>query len=214
MEKIQIFLDAHETIIDVIVAIGAVSALLVLVIKHALKHNRPLDEVISGKKDVYDKIRRLRRVLNASRVLVLYTENGGGIPSVSGPLFSTVEFESLSDSLNTVSDKWHHVKCDSNYISLMYEMINNGEIVLDVENGMDPGVLKQFYKRTRVKKAAVVPITQLESDPGSKFVRMFSPRRKFYYLSVTWVDEDVQIDSYTLTAIKSIAADLQKTLKV
>jgi hypothetical protein len=136
--------------------------------------------------------------MKTDRCLVLYTANGGGIPSAGNPLYVSILYEIIRmDGLKPIANEFQSVALDQAYINLLSQVIETSDpgIHGKVED-MEPGMLKQIYIEEGVKQFYLGKIT--------------GTQKRFYFYSMRWMDEH---DPPSEEAINLCARILQSELK-
>lgn len=131
--------------------------------------------VTEAKSAIYTTLARLQGATGADRVLILNTQNGGGIPRADGPTFSSILYEETADKVPAIQDDWKQEQLDSQYAHLIDEVVRNGSWEGPPEK-LTPksGKLSDAYAAMGVQFAYV------------RLVKLTSG--KVYYLSLTWGD--------------------------
>lgn len=117
---------------------------------------------------------RLLRETAAHRVIVLYTEDGGGIPGPDRVIYSSARYEASDGALPPVMDDWQKRRVDAAYAGMLAEVLQKGAIVLRPSE-MEEGVLRATYRTQGVVRSDVQHITTLP--------------KQVYYLSVNFMGD-------------------------
>ncbi|MEO0560110.1 MAG: hypothetical protein AAF170_18230 [Bacteroidota bacterium] len=137
---------------------------------------RQARDVTEAQSAIYTTLARLQGATSADRVLILNTQNGGGIPRADGPTFSSVLYEETAPNVPPVQGDWQKEQLDSQYAHLINEVVQNGAWEGPPERlTPEAGKLFDAYKAMNVVYSYVV-LVKLTSG-------------KVYYLSVTWRQE-------------------------
>lgn len=124
---------------------------------------------------IYDELAELREQLNASRVLLMFTSNGGGVPSPSKQLYTSILYEVKTPGLNAIKRDWQRQLLDEAYVHVMRSLITNGSWQ-GTPNDLKEGYLKDVYN--------------VEGIVYAKFFSLCRTETEFYYLVVRWSDEN------------------------
>lgn len=124
---------------------------------------------------IYEILQECGSDLNAGRVLLLYTSNGGGKPSPGVRLFTSILYEVVKNNkLELIRENYQNVPLDEAYAKVLSKIISEGFISIKPAD-LDDGLLKDMYISEGVMSSVVVPVV--------------STKEKFYYLSIRWYDE-------------------------
>jgi hypothetical protein len=126
---------------------------------------------------IYDELHSLTSAIHADRALVLYTSNGGGIPSAGKTIYTTILYEVVhGDGLQPIRKEFQNVLIDEAYTYMLRDVIEERIWICNDVAKMRNGFLKRLYQREKVKSAIIVPI--------------YSTPERFYYLSVRWMNDN------------------------
>lgn len=160
----------------VVVAVIGSSA-LATVVKFALDRVRLRErgrKAIEEHAVVYDHLTYLRHKISATRVVIVKTSNGGGLPSGKTPLFSSALYEVTSDEAAPIKLFWQQLPVDEPYIRTLRQLMDQGSVRVDAA-GLEGGTLAEIY--------ATAKVTRVEKH------LLFNDALGVYYLSLQW-DQD------------------------
>jgi len=132
-------------------------------------------ELLPKMEEIYSVLNNLLLSTDALRVVVLCTENGGGVPRTGKPLYSSILYEVKKNHLSPdLKTTWQKQLVDEHYVSLLLEVHTKHQAILKTEE-MPEGILKDLYVSEEVEGSLVFGIT-VAND-------------RFYYLSLTYRKE-------------------------
>lgn len=137
--------------------------------------------------DVYSILNELLHDTHAKRCTISYTSNGGGIPSAGNNLYTTVLYE-VTNGAESCRDILQNVLADEGYI----EMIST--------------VIKDTYSNRRIQSLKEGFIKELKSKEGITTIQLCSmhkTKKRFYYLTVEWSEEQKADKMTNLMKIKT-----------
>ena len=171
-----------ESIVLAIIGSGILSTIIVstqeLWMFH-LQHNfKSKDMVVKthlkNRLSIYDVLNRLKLKVESPRVLILYTENGGGLPTLGSQIYISVLYEVVDTDTKSIKMDVQRLTTDEEYDKLISRLAS-GEFVKIKTKEMNDGILKKFYKFDNVVESFIVQIGQQNN--------------RFYYMSVAWHKE-------------------------
>lgn len=146
--------------------------------------------------DIYAVLSDITRSLGASTALVLYTSNGGGIPSPGREIKASILYEHVrNEGLSPIRGEFQNYLIDEAYTRMMARVVSEGRWVGDATVG---GFLGELYAAQKVKLAIVLKVT--------------NTNERFYYLSVRWAEGDVIPLPENVVPVLSGAARKIKTI--
>lgn len=86
------------------------------------------------------------------RVCILKMENGGGVPSLGGKLYTSVAWEVVDPPAQPIIDLYLRQRLDQKFIDVMAEMFRDGYVRLDVENGDYGNIANNYFKTFGIKE--------------------------------------------------------------
>lgn len=147
--------------------------------------------------EVYTILAEHARAINADRVLLLYTSNGGGIPTAGKPLYTTILYEIANNHNAPIMERFQGVLADAGYVHMVASVAEYGQWRSDPEQ-MEPGFLRTLYEEEGVQQALIV--------------RIGTTAKRFYFLSAKWISSappsDEALDLYS----RSVVARLRPLL--
>jgi hypothetical protein len=131
-------------------------------------------DLLASRVTVYDILNRLKRKVQSPRILILYTENGGGLPTPGSQIYISILYEAVDIDTKSIKMDVQRLTTDEEYDKLISSLAN-GEFNKIITDDIEDGILKKFYKLDNIKESFIVPITQKNN--------------RFYYMSVAWHEE-------------------------
>lgn len=160
---------------------------------HATKANL----LMKSRIDVYDVLNELKNAVDSPRTLVLYTEDGGGLPKPGSPLYITILYEATDKEVTSIKHDIQHILTDESYDMMLSTLITDA-IFISKTTDLSSGILRQFYEMDEINSTIVVPILQT--------------KKRFYYLSVAFKAEHSYEELTSLTLRVVLAANKLKSL--
>lgn len=134
---------------------------------------------------VYDSMSDALEALSADRILILHAHNGGSVPTLRVPVYSSVLYEAhvpnsphTGSVIEPMKTTWKSQVMDADYVMLLKQMALSGTITWKTKD-MPPSVLKDVYEVGGVAAATIFTI--YEEDNLS-----------LYYGSITTSDPDFE----------------------
>lgn len=148
--------------------------------------------------EVYTILAEHAHAISADRVLLLYTSNGGGIPTAGKPLYATILYEVTGGhGISPIMERFQGVLADAGYVHMVATVAEYGRWRGDPEQ-MEPGFLRALYKEEGVQESLIV--------------RIGTTPQRFYYISARWISSvppsDETLDLYS----RSVVARLRPLL--
>lgn len=187
-----------------IVALTGLLSYIGLRLKSKKVINQPSVDAILDSGEIIGIIDEMVTTLGADKGLLLFTSNGGGIPSAGKITYVTMLFECIhSRILGTSRSAFQNIPCDTGYIKMLNRILAEGYLAGDAAT-LDDGFLKDLYVTEKVSHFAIFPVIQT--------------KMRFYYLSVRWYEGDVipdcpAIRTACLAAVGQIANILRRQPK-
>lgn len=75
---------------------------------------------------VYEHLQRLLSATNSNRVLVIKSENGGGIPVPGAQVKNSVVFEVCDSEVQPMSGSWQEIPLDQDYSKVLVQVNSDG----------------------------------------------------------------------------------------
>jgi len=131
--------------------------------------------VFSGISRIYELMGALVNDSPHDRVLILYTENNGGLPHVGTPLYSSVLYEYTNQRIRPIKRIFQRVQVDLEYADMLRNLERNkdGGILIYTDE-MPPSMLRDIYQEYGVECSYIFKIRETP--------------KKYYYGSVQSAD--------------------------
>jgi hypothetical protein len=148
------------TIITSLLSGGVVVALIgilgkYLEFKWSRKTNQvTIDNTIATIAHIYELMEDLVLSTPIEHFIIFKAENGGGIPRVGAPIYVSALMEMHKVPLTHSSHDFQRLRIDSEYATLLHEILSNGNITYKVSN-MKPSLLRSIYELSDIKEAKV-----------------------------------------------------------
>lgn len=134
----------------------------------------------------------------AVRILVIKSENGGGIPSPGSTLYSSICHEDNRDSISDV-DHWHRIVSDSDYLSLLVRIINEPYVVINTKD-IESKKIKNVYQERGIKTSYIQEV--------------FRSHKRFMYVSIgfhhQFTDQEYKNMNLIDETVREMASIFQK----
>lgn len=121
-----------------------------------------ITDVMRVVSEIYDTLGVTINKTSASRALILYTSNGGGIPHPGGRLYSTVLYEYHDGGIVPVKNEFQGVLVDGEYVDLMVKLELDGALFRKTSD-LQYGLLRSIYERDGVTAVYIFKIHATES---------------------------------------------------
>lgn len=176
--------------------IGCITGIIGAFKKLKKRHQRK--KLSTGYSDIsviYRHIHELCHSTNLKRVLVLKSENGGGIPSPGSIVKQTVVFEASDSDLRSIQLGWQQVRIDEEYAKVLDRVVNAGDGVCDTESNdlKETSILRELMEASKMTRA--------------RFIRVCATESAVLYLCAG-LDEHNVLEAETKLAIRSTALRL------
>lgn len=129
-----------------------------LIVRHVLEKKKIRDSTIFQKgmnsmNHVYDCLNEVVDKTGASRAMILYSQNGGGIPKGSSDLFVTVSHEIHRDS-NSIRQQVQRLPVDQEYIRMLSALLSSKDQCIYVSKDNLPDcLLKDLYNHDGIEQS-------------------------------------------------------------
>lgn len=147
------------------------------------------NDLISGAVKIQELIEEFILENNASRVLLLKLENGGGIPQLGSIQHISVLNEAIHPNLKfpgghiePIKQDFQNYVIDADYQRVMMRMITD-KIVITNTDDLESGLMKKIYEVNYIKKSVFFPVTQIPSLGDNSF------KGFMIYMSIEFTDE-------------------------
>lgn len=164
----------YDTFWDMLWAVtgaATIKAIDYIVKRKERKFNDGLKETFENKNKIHEQITHLKNEIKAPRVLILKSENGGGIPRATDHVYLSILEEAPDSDIRSIKQDVQKLPSDNHYNNLLLDVLENGYSEVCIES-MGDGMLKDFYTSDGIKYSYVKPIITLDN--------------KFIYMSVAW----------------------------
>lgn len=164
-----------QSILGAMLGSGGLAVTILKLIEKWVDHRRQKasGRAILGGADIYEAMNKYLDATKAERVLLLYTSNGGGIPSPARPVYCSILYEVKNPNLNPIRSLFQQMPLDQGYTSMLKEVIVNGQADFNIED-MPEGFLKDLYLSEGVISSRITEVHRTEE--------------RYYYLSARWDD--------------------------
>jgi len=150
-------------------------------------------KAIEGMAQIYDVLNELSARTECDRALILYTSNGGGIPSTKSPVYTTILYELVhGPHLDPIRQNFQQVLIDGGYVRVLNEVLSTGGYQATVQD-VPRGFLRDLYEAEGVHHVRMCELLR-------------TPER-YYFLALRWMGSpppDAQIELAVLTAQSQI----------
>jgi hypothetical protein len=154
-------------------------------------------DVIKSAAQIYHELNDLLSKTDAGRVLILKTENGGGIPRRDGTLYSTVIYEVYSPPHLSIANDWNRQRLDKVYVDMLVD-VDQSSGVTNITEFMPDSVLKNVYLSTGIGM--------------SRVQKILATQKSYYYLSIAW-DKAKTLSASDINAIRATSSNLERLLQ-
>lgn len=137
------------------------------------KKTEKATKALSNMALIYDQLNLLATELNCGRCMLVYTSNGGGIPSVAKNIYFTALYEVKDQHADSIRSFYQNVLVDEEHSILLNRLLKNSFLVEKPENLKD-SFLKSSYEFQEVEEFAYFEVLR-------------TPER-YYYLTLSWHD--------------------------
>ena len=170
--------DHVQIVIAVVQAIGSggIGVGMIKIVQTFIhnRNQRAANEAYLQAAMIYDELSALRETIDADRILLMFTANGGGIPHPAKPLYTSILYEVKREGLKAIKRDWQRQLLDEGYVNLLRSLINESRWSGSPAE-MKDGFLKDVYVVEQVKFAYFMILTRTEKE--------------VFYLAIRWHDE-------------------------
>ena len=163
------------------------------------RDKKPFKKAFLDISQIYQEMNNLMVSVNAGRVLLLRSHNGGGKPKIGKPLYSTAEYEVYQNGTSSVKDNWKGEVLDESYIRMLSNLQTENELILKLAD-IEDGLLRRVYFHGHVL--------------ASKVYKIHEDEKSFYYLSINFnMPKDIEDPNFSevcrpfITRIKALFND-------
>lgn len=131
-----------------------------VIVKHIIDKKKSRDETVFQQgmfsmNHVYDCLNEIVDKAKAKRAMILYSENGGGIPKGSSDLFVTISHEIHRDS-RSVRLEFQKTPVDHEYIKMLSALANSKNGFLYLKTDLLPASqLKDLYTHDNINQTLI-----------------------------------------------------------
>lgn len=157
--------------------VGAIIKAMVDLYKWSRRNQKLFSKQFRRRVRIYEAMNRILQQTNAKRVLILKTENGGGIPRLGSRIYASIIYEDFEAPFKSVINKYGpRFPLDQEYIKVLQHIATaeDGRIVLNTEE-MTYGILKTIYEEEGVAFSEIFYLNQ--------------SRTAFYYINIATDNE-------------------------
>lgn len=129
------------------------------------RNKRAVEDIVH----IYEAMQDIVSNTDIQRVLVMATHNDGQEIKPGSKLYTSVAYEQVSHPFQSVKALYQNIPLDSDYVSILLEILNKGKKAYHVKN-MSTGLLKTIYDTEGVAYAEIYYLAD-------------SHRKKIWYLS-------------------------------
>ena len=161
------------------------------------KKIRKSTKALSDMALVYDHLNYVSQELNTDRTLLVYTSNGGGIPSVAKSIFFTILYEVKDSNAEPIRSHFQNVLVDEQHTILLNKVLKDTCIIEEPKNLQD-SFLKNNYIYQNVEHFA--------------YVEVYRGAERFYYMALNWHNATRVPEEDDIKAVCQSAANNIKTI--
>lgn len=133
-------------------------------LKELREEKKTFTSVLPDMHDVYAHLNEVMVRLGGNRCLVMYTENGGGRPTIGSQLYASIVYEVYTHQCGSIRKQIQRKQVDESYVKMLGYMVSNVEKRTNVVTAqMPPCMLRDIYERSGVKMSFVYLIKETES---------------------------------------------------
>jgi hypothetical protein len=115
-----------------------------------LGHHLAVAEAVSS---IHDELERCRNRTGASRVVLLKSEDGGGVPSADRAVRTTAMYDSVEDPLPAMARGWVAVPADGSYAQVLAQLVRSGQVPVLTADLPEGSPLRDKYEAEGVARA-------------------------------------------------------------
>jgi len=112
-------------------------------------------DALTAVQDLAEELNTILWNSEAERVMLLKSENGGGVPSPGKARYSTVMMEVHDDKLNGVRSQWQRVLLDQHYNDILLKIYREGGCLISIEDMPKECLLRPMYDASDIQRAYV-----------------------------------------------------------
>lgn len=146
---------------------------------------------------IYNELEVGVRHTSCARVLLLKTENGGGVPKIGSTIRSSVVFERTRDNISPTKRQWQGQIADSVYIKNMVRMVISENNYADTSvDEWEGSVVYDAYKSSGIL--------------GSRLYEIARTKKTYYYLSFNFQQKPDTISSKDRATMNGVASNIRR----
>lgn len=135
----------------------------------------------------------------AVRVMLIRSENGGGIPQVGKPIYVSVVYEAVSEEVRSVIQRWQARPVDADYELVLRKVLAERSTHLASSDLKEGSVLRDIYESEGIVGSSI-------------FLVAVSPGRAVLFLSLVFTEEVGAMDAHERSLIGSAIDRISKLL--
>lgn len=139
------------------------------------RREHSFSQVLPKIHQVYTILNSIKREVRAHRVMILASENGGGLPRIGCQLYTSVIYETFDAPLRPLRNKWQRQRLDEQYIKLLSDIVTNGEstFIADMAQG---GILKDLHEAQNIA--------------ASRYYKLIERDKEVLYMSCAFLEDN------------------------
>ena len=157
------------------------------------KKKKKFTSGLAEQQTIYSLLQAILTETPADRVMIIKTENGGGIPSHKNPVYMSVMYEVYQNPMRAILEEMQRVRAGSAYIDLILQLADQSKVTYETQN-MPAGLLRDINETDGIQSGQKHYINNNE--------------KAFYYLSISSRQEQALME--TPQARRVIALALNK----
>ena len=111
---------------------------------------------------IQDILEQLKIDTGADRALILRASNGGGIPHLSGEIYSTVLWECTAGELERAKPVWSGRSVDHDYRQILANILQHGQITIKFEDLPEDSDLGLLYQAHGVRRSVAFKVASVK----------------------------------------------------
>lgn len=123
-----------------------------------------ITKAIHATSEVYEIMNSLVNECGVSKVLILKSENGGGVPKLGSPIYGSVVAEVVRKPSKSILHTWQRQRVDESYNDVLNQIIKNEEGITLRTNELDDGYLKNIYLASNITESYVFLISKTKKS--------------------------------------------------
>lgn len=144
----------EQAIIAVVSSIGGLVGIIALLREFLKRRASQKQDIGYANIDkVYTVLTKLLTESGCNRVLIIKSENGGGIPAPGSVIKNSILFEVCDSKVRQLREEWQHVHIDQGYSSLLTNVNTEGFSDVPREGMNKDSVLFEFFDVGQAEQA-------------------------------------------------------------